>query len=196
MPEPLAGKVAWVAGVGEGTTELARELGQATALRLAARGAQVLVTGATEKALGACVGEIAHAGGTGRHLVAALRTAEDARACVAGVVERFAALDVAVFASTDLEGVARAFDAARDSMRRGGRLVLLFAAAGRDPRVSAFVQEVARAFAPRGITCNALLVGAVTAPIRAAEAEDVAELVAFLAGPAGEVVSGTALTVS
>jgi NAD(P)-dependent dehydrogenase (short-subunit alcohol dehydrogenase family) len=196
MAEPLAGKVAWVAGVGEGTTELARGLGQASALLLAARGAHVLVTGPAEKALGACVGEIAHAGGAGRHLVAGLRTADDARACVAGALERFGALDVAVFASTDLEGVARAFDAARDSMRRGGRLILLFAASGRDPRVSAFVQEVARAFAPRGITCNAILAGAVTPPIRPAEAEDVAELVAFLASPAGDVVTGTALTAS
>jgi hypothetical protein len=115
---------------------------------------------------------------------------------VAGALERFGALDVAVFASADLEAVARAFDAARDSLRRGGRLILLVATSERDPRVTAFVQEVARAFAPRGITCNAILVGAVTAAIRAAEAEDVAEFVAFLAGPAGDVVSGTTIAVS
>jgi NAD(P)-dependent dehydrogenase (short-subunit alcohol dehydrogenase family) len=194
--DPLAGKVAWVAGVGEGTSELGRGLGRSSALLLASLGARVLVTGVDERALGTCVGEIVHGGGTARHLVSALRSAEEARASVAGLMERFGSLDVAVVASTALEGVARAFDAARDSMGRGGRLVLVVSASAHEPRVTAFVQEVARAFAPRGITCNAVLAGAVSAPIRAAEAEDVAELVAFLCGPAGEVVSGTTIAAS
>ncbi|MGO8991863.1 MAG: SDR family NAD(P)-dependent oxidoreductase [Polyangiaceae bacterium] len=195
MVEPLAGKVAWVAGVGEGATELERGVGGASALLLAARGARVLVSGAREKALGACVGEIAHAGGQARHVVAELRTADDARICIDGARDRFGALDVAVFAGSPLEGVARAFDAARDAMRRGGRLVLL-APSDSEPRASAFVREVARVFAPRGITCNAVLLAAKPAPIRVAEPEDVAELVAFLSGPAGEVVTGATLTVT
>ena len=84
MREPLAEKVAWVAGVGEGTSELARGVGRAAALLLAARGARVLVSGAEERAVGACVGEIAHGGGQARHLAVALRTTAGrrARACV------------------------------------------------------------------------------------------------------------------
>jgi NAD(P)-dependent dehydrogenase (short-subunit alcohol dehydrogenase family) len=197
MVEPLAGKVAWVAGVGEGTSELSRSIGHAAALLLAARGARVLVSGAEERALGMCVGEIAHAGGQARHLVAALRTADDARACVNAARERFGALDIAVFScSGQLEGVARAFDAARDSLAKGGRLMVLVAEPVGDPRVAPFVQEVARLFAPRGITCNAVLVCAGPPAIRASEPEDVAELAAFLAGPAGVVITGTTLTVA
>jgi NAD(P)-dependent dehydrogenase (short-subunit alcohol dehydrogenase family) len=197
MAEPLAGKVAWVAGEGEGATELARGVGQAAALLLAARGARVLVSGADERSLGACVGEIAHAGGQARHIVARLETADDARACVAAAKDRFGALDVAVFSCPgQLEGVARAFDAARDAIGRGGRLVLLVAEPIGEPRVAPFVHEVARLFAPRGITCNAVLVSPVTPPIRAAEPEDIAELAALLAGPAGAVVTGATLTVA
>jgi NAD(P)-dependent dehydrogenase (short-subunit alcohol dehydrogenase family) len=196
MPEVLAGKVAWVAGVGEGTGELARGIGHAAALLLAARGAQVLVSGADERALGACVGHIAHGGGKARHLVAKLETAADARACVAAARERFGALDIAVFSCVGpLEGVARAFDAVRDAIGRGGRLVLLVAEPAGEPRVAPFVHEVARLFAPRGVTCNAVLVGDVRAPIRAAEAEDIAELAALLVGPAGAVLTGATLTV-
>jgi NAD(P)-dependent dehydrogenase (short-subunit alcohol dehydrogenase family) len=197
MVEPLAGKVAWVAGVGEGTGALARGMGQATALLLAAKGARVLVSGGVEKSLGACVGEIAHGGGQARHVVAELRTAEDARACVTAACERFGSLDVAVFCcSGQLEGVARAFDAARDSIARGGRLLVLVAEPAGEPRVAPFVQEVARLFAPRGITCNAVLVSALPPVLRAAEPEDIAEVAAFLAGPGGAVISGTTLTVS
>jgi NAD(P)-dependent dehydrogenase (short-subunit alcohol dehydrogenase family) len=195
MSEPLAGKVAWVAGVGEGTSDTARGVGRASALLLAARGARVLVSGADERALGACVGEIAHGGGQARHIVCGLQTPDDARACVEAARERFGGLDLAVFGcAASLEGVARAFDVAKDAIRRGGRLVLV--AHGAESRVPAFVQEVARVFAPRGITCNAVLCGALPPAIRAAEPEDVAELVALFAGPAGEVISGATLTVS
>ena len=195
MGEPLAGKVAWVAGVGEGTGDLLRGVGRASALLLAARGARVLVSGPDERALGACVGEIAHGGGQARHIVTGLRTPEDARASVEAARERFGRLDLAVFACAGvLEGVARAFDAARDGMQRGGRLVLI--AEGGDERVPAFVEEVARVFAPRGMTCNAVLLGAAPVAIRTAEAEDVAELVLFLAGSAAEAISGATLTLS
>ena len=197
MAEPLAGKVAWVAGVGEGSSELARETGQAAALLLAAKGARVLVSGAVERTLGACVGEIAHAGGQARHLVAQLKTADDARACVAAARERFGSLDIAVFCcSGQLEGVARAFDAARDSIGRGGRLVVLVAEPAGEPRVAPFVQEVARLFQPRGITCNAVLLSALPPPVRAVEPADIAALAAFLAGPEGAVISGATVTVA
>jgi NAD(P)-dependent dehydrogenase (short-subunit alcohol dehydrogenase family) len=191
MAEWLAQKVAWVACMGEGSQDLA----DAAALLLAARGARVLVTGPDEKALGACVGEIAHAGGIARHLLAPLQTTDDARACIAGAVERFGALDVAVFVSGGaLEPVARAFDAAKSAIGKGGRLVLV--APGRDPRVTAFVQEVARVFAPKGLTCNAVLTGAAPKATRAAEPEDVAELVLAFCGRAGDPVSGAALPVA
>jgi NAD(P)-dependent dehydrogenase (short-subunit alcohol dehydrogenase family) len=189
MTESLAGKVAWVAGVGEGA------VGHAIALVLAARGGKVLVTGAAERLLGACVGEIAHAGGTARHLVSTMTTVEDARACVAGAVERFGGLDVGVFViEKELESVARAFDAAKASMRPGGRLVVV-AQAG-DPRVSELVREVARVFAPSKLTCNAVLAGAAPKAIRAGEPEDVAAIVAFLCSPAAEAISGATLPVA
>jgi NAD(P)-dependent dehydrogenase (short-subunit alcohol dehydrogenase family) len=195
MGEPLAGKVAWVAGVGEGAGDLLRGVGRASALLLAARGARVLVSGPDERALGACVGEIAHGGGQARHIVTELRTSVDARASVEAARERFGRLDLAVIASAgSLEGVARAFDAARDAIQRGGRLVLV--AQGGEERVPAFVQEVARVFAPRGITCNAVLLGAVPVAIRTAEAEDVAELVLSLASRTGEAISGATLMLS
>jgi NAD(P)-dependent dehydrogenase (short-subunit alcohol dehydrogenase family) len=78
----------------------------------------------------------------------------------------------------------------------GGRIVLVVTAPPGEPRVAPFIHEVARLFAPRGITCNAILVSAVKAPVRPAEPEDVAELIAFLASPTGAVVSGATLTVS
>jgi NAD(P)-dependent dehydrogenase (short-subunit alcohol dehydrogenase family) len=195
MVAPLAGKVAWVAGVGEGTGELAVGVGRAAALLLSARGARVLVTGATEKTLGACVGEIAHGGGAARHLVSALRTTDEARACVASAVERFGGLDVAVVVTGgELEGAARAFDAAKAAMPRGGRLILV--APGRDPRIADFVQEVARAFAARGLACNAVATGSAAKLTRDAEPEDVAELIALLCGRAGDVVTGATLPVA
>jgi NAD(P)-dependent dehydrogenase (short-subunit alcohol dehydrogenase family) len=196
MAEPLAGKVAWVAGVGEGTGELARGIGRATALLLAAKGARVLVTGAEERKLGECVGEIAHGGGKARHLVAELRTVDDARKCIDAARERFGSLDIAIFCSTGpLEGVARAFDAARDVVGRGGRFLVLRAEPEPESRVVPFVQEVARLFAPRGITCNAIVASALPAPVRPAQPEDVAALAVFLTGPEGVVVTGATLPV-
>jgi NAD(P)-dependent dehydrogenase (short-subunit alcohol dehydrogenase family) len=196
MSDELAGKVAWVAGVGAGTGDRARRLGHATALLLAAKGARVLVTGENERALGACVGEIAHGGGQARHLVAKLGTAEDARACVAAATERFGGLHFVVHCSGVLEEAARAFDGGRDAIGRGGRLVVLVAEPPGEPRVGPFVREVARVFAPRGITCNAVVAGDVVPPTRAAEPEDFAELAASLAGPLGAVVTGTAILVA
>jgi len=196
MGEALGGKVAWVAGVGDGTSERAREIGRAVALLFAAKGARVLVTGADEKTIGRCIGEIAHGGGQARHFVAKLETGDDARASVAAARERFGALDVVVLCvSGALDGAARAFDAARAEIGRGGKLVLVVADPPGDPRVAPFVREVAKLFAPRGIPCNAVLVGDVPPPIRAAEAEDIAELAAILAGAGGDVMTGATLTV-
>ena len=82
-------QVAWVHG-GDS------EVGRAIALRLAAGGARVLVTGANERALGACVGEIAHGGGKGRHFVGGVATEAAITACAEAAVARFGKVDVAV----------------------------------------------------------------------------------------------------
>jgi hypothetical protein len=72
------------------------EVGRAVALHLSAAGTAVLVTGADERALGRCVGEIVFGGGKGRHVVAGAATDEAIAACARAAVERFGRLDVAV----------------------------------------------------------------------------------------------------
>jgi NAD(P)-dependent dehydrogenase (short-subunit alcohol dehydrogenase family) len=103
-PQPgLDGQVAIVTGGGKG-------IGRAIALELAASGARVLITGRDEKALGDAVGEIAHAGGRGRHLVGDVRSEAHAVEAVARAVEIWGGLDIVV-ANAGLSGTTRMGDA-------------------------------------------------------------------------------------
>jgi NAD(P)-dependent dehydrogenase (short-subunit alcohol dehydrogenase family) len=113
----MTDRVAWVHGADT-------ELGHDVALRLAAAGLWVLVTGAAERALGACVGEIAHGGGKARHLVGGVGSDEAVAGCVAAATERFGRVDVAVV-------VGSADDAAR--VERVAKVPAVAAAASSDP---------------------------------------------------------------
>ena len=132
----LDDKVAWVDGA-DG------EPGRAVALLLAASGARVLVTGADERALGRCVGEIAHGGGKARHVVGSARTEDAARACVRAAVERFGSVDCAVVERADVE---------RASLAIGNRANVVAVDAS-DPRgaeaVASDVAEAVATLAPR-----------------------------------------------
>jgi len=143
---PFAGQVALVTGGGKG-------IGRAIALELAGRGAQVLVTGRDERALGEAVGEIAFGGGQGRHLAGDVRDPAHARASVARAIDTWGRLDVvvanagvtasaamgeaggadrarAVF-ETNLEGAYYVFDAAIAVMRGPGRLIAISSVLGK-----------------------------------------------------------------
>jgi NAD(P)-dependent dehydrogenase (short-subunit alcohol dehydrogenase family) len=80
----LEGKVALVTGAGTG-------IGAATARRFAAEGAQVVVMGRRREPLERVAAEVGVVA-----VVGDATTAEDARAAVAGAVERFGGLDVVV----------------------------------------------------------------------------------------------------
>jgi NAD(P)-dependent dehydrogenase (short-subunit alcohol dehydrogenase family) len=135
----LEGQTALVTGGGKG-------IGRSMALALAARGVRVVVTGRDERALGETVGEIAHAGGKGRHIVADVRIPADLDAAVARAIETFGGLDIAIanagisgrvelgggaagreraraIVETNLLGAYHLFDAALSAMKGPGRLL-------------------------------------------------------------------------
>lgn len=92
MNDELLGKVALVTGATSG-------IGQATAVRLAAAGAQVAVVGRRPAALAQTVSEITAAGGTAFPLQADLRNASEAATLVPRTVEHFGGLDILVNAA-------------------------------------------------------------------------------------------------
>ena len=128
-----------------------RGIGRAIALRLAGQGAKVLVTGRNERTLGEVVGEIAHAGGKGRHLVADVRDPAAMERAAVFAVESFGGLDVVVanagisgpapltaetsFAEdvvrTNLLGTMFTFRAAALAMTGPGRLVAVSSVLGK-----------------------------------------------------------------
>lgn len=138
MKAGLEGKVALVTGGGKG-------IGRAISLRLAAAGAQVLVTGRDEKALGETVGEIAYGGGKARHLAGDVRDAAHLESAVKKAMEAFGAdgLDIVVanagqsgrvdlgteieraegILRTNLIGAYYTFHASAPRVRTGGRLI-------------------------------------------------------------------------
>ncbi|MFG2497119.1 SDR family NAD(P)-dependent oxidoreductase [Streptomyces sp. NPDC048441] len=85
----FSGRTALVSGGGSG-------LGRATALALAAEGANVVVAGRTEGTLKETVGLIEDAGGTAVAVTADVSSSADLAALVDATVERFGSLDVAV----------------------------------------------------------------------------------------------------
>jgi NAD(P)-dependent dehydrogenase (short-subunit alcohol dehydrogenase family) len=136
---PLDGQTALITGGGKG-------IGRSMALALAARGVCIVVAGRDERALGETVGEIAHAGGKGRHIVADVRRGDDLDAAVARAVETFGGLDIAIanagisgrvelgagaagreraraIVETNLLGAYHLFDAALAVMKGPGRLL-------------------------------------------------------------------------
>lgn len=86
----LDGKIALITGGGS-------EVGRAIALALAARGAKVVVTGRSERALGETVGEIAYGGGKARHVVADVTKSAEFTAAAQRATEVFGGLDILVF---------------------------------------------------------------------------------------------------
>lgn len=211
MERPLAGKVAWVVGGSRG-------LGRAAAVRLAGEGARVLVTARGARALGDAVGEIAFQGGKAAHLVADARDADAMALAARHASATLGGLDLVIFAaaspaatplldgalvdlsdavSTAVFGALHAVRAAAASLPRGGRFVAVVRAAdgrrGAASLVVAGLSSLTRALAaelgPRGVTANLVLAGA------EAEHDEVARVVAFVAGPGGAAVSGQVLGV-
>jgi NAD(P)-dependent dehydrogenase (short-subunit alcohol dehydrogenase family) len=142
----LEGQVAIVTGGGKG-------IGRAIALELASRKASVLVTGRDERSLAETVGEIANAGGRGRHAVGDVRDEAEAKKAVARVRELWGRLDVVVanagvtgttrmgdpegpalakaIVETNLLGAYYLFDAAVPAMAGRGRLVAVSSVLGK-----------------------------------------------------------------
>jgi dihydroxycyclohexadiene carboxylate dehydrogenase len=85
----LRGKAAIVTGAAQG-------IGRATALRLAAEGAQVLVTDRAEAQAGEVVTEIRAAGGVAEALIADMETSSGASAMVQAALEHFGRIDISV----------------------------------------------------------------------------------------------------
>jgi NAD(P)-dependent dehydrogenase (short-subunit alcohol dehydrogenase family) len=93
----LEGKVALVTGAGSG-------IGKASAIRLARDGARVAALSRTEEELEETVREVERAGGEGLVVRADVSRADEMRAAVERVVERWGRLDV-VFANAGVNGV-------------------------------------------------------------------------------------------
>ncbi len=128
----LASLVAWVA-------EADGPRGRAVALALSSRGARVLVTGKSERAIAECVGEIAHAGGKARHFVSDAASEAGVRACVDAAVARFGAVHVAVIAGATDAMISAAWTLERPPLR----IVNLPSALDETAAVSAVLAEVA-----------------------------------------------------
>jgi NAD(P)-dependent dehydrogenase (short-subunit alcohol dehydrogenase family) len=146
LPCSLEGQVALVTGG-------ARGIGRSIVLELVGCGARVVVTGREERALGEVIGEVAHCGGQGRHLVGDVRDAAHLAAAVSRAIETWGRLDVVVanagiaagapigqeggaaiareILDTNLLGAYLTFDAAVPAMRSAGRLIAISSVLGK-----------------------------------------------------------------
>lgn len=85
----LDGKTAIVTGAGQG-------LGRGIALVLAARGANIVLTGRTESKLSKVLGEIEEAGGTGVAVTGDVGSRDDVRAMVDGAIAAYGGIDILI----------------------------------------------------------------------------------------------------
>jgi NAD(P)-dependent dehydrogenase (short-subunit alcohol dehydrogenase family) len=106
QPMQLDGRVAIISGVGPG-------LGRATALKLTAAGARVVLAARSEQTLGEVAGEVEAAGGTALAVPTDITVEADVGALVARTREEFGRLDALVnnaFLQPPLEPIAEATD--------------------------------------------------------------------------------------
>jgi 3-oxoacyl-[acyl-carrier protein] reductase len=241
MSKQLEGKIALITGGSRG-------IGAAIAKRLAAEGANVVITYTKGAEAAASVVKDIERGG--RKAIAIQADATDADAVEAAVertVTTFGRLDVLVnnagtaipkrFEETTLEELNRLIDinvrgtfvatqAALKHMKSGGRIIMIGSSVGErvmvpglvpysatKGAVKMFTQGLSREVGNRGITVNNIQPGpidtelnpaagewaepqkAVTALDRYGHVEEVAALVAFVAGPESSFITGANLTV-
>jgi 3-oxoacyl-[acyl-carrier protein] reductase len=241
MAKQLEGKIALVTGGSRG-------IGAAIAKRLAADGANVVITYAKDaQAASDVVKEIERDGGKAIAIQADAADAEAVRGAVEKAVATFGPLDVLVknagtaipktFEETTLEEMDRVIDinvrgvfvatqAALKHMNDGGRIIMIGSSVGErvlvpglvpysatKGAVKIFTQSLSREVGSRGITVNNVQPGpintdlnpdsgdwsvpqkAATSLNRYGRVDEIAAMVAFVAGPESSYITGANLTV-
>jgi hypothetical protein len=192
----MVGEVALVAGGGQG-------VGRAVALALAARGVDVVVAGADERALGRVVGEITCGGAKARHIAGDASDPAYLRAAVAKAVETFGKLTFVVATSGEVVEMAELIGVAKAHLAPHARLLPVVAlpsgsSPGTDGLRAALTAQVSLwasdlpSTAP-GATCNAV-VCLVSSP--EADFDAAAEVALFFCSELADGINGQALTMT